>query len=202
MIDDISPTIPNSWQEAQSPPAAEQPLCGPSLASGFPRRSVTSWPVTELGRAMGDSWCSSKVRICTWRTRTDLPPIFWLVTRFPLLASFSPDGSRIRFSLQDQANTNSLWEVRADGSNLRPSCRDGTAPPNERYGRWSEDGRYFSSKATTSRAATFLPSRNPPAFSAELPHAGPTDNGSSLVLPAMPDFSGREAICAGHTAAQ
>jgi Tol biopolymer transport system component len=40
---------------------------------------------------------------------------------------FSPDGSRIRFSVADQSNASSLWEVRADGSNLHrllPESRD------------------------------------------------------------------------------
>jgi Tol biopolymer transport system component len=33
------------------------------------------------------------------------------------LPIFSPDGSRIRFTEQDQTNSLSLWEVRVDGSN-------------------------------------------------------------------------------------
>ena len=57
--------------------------------------------------------------------------------------AFSPDGSRIRFSVQDQANTNSLWEVRSDGSNLHPLLKGWHNPPQEDWGRWTADGRYY-----------------------------------------------------------
>jgi eukaryotic-like serine/threonine-protein kinase len=57
--------------------------------------------------------------------------------------AFSPDGSRIRFSVQDQANTNSLWEVRSDGSNLHQLLKGWHNPPNEQSGRWTPDGRYY-----------------------------------------------------------
>jgi len=58
-------------------------------------------------------------------------------------AAFSPDGSRIRFSVQDQANTYALWEVRSDGSNLHPLLKGWHNPPQENWGRWTADGRYY-----------------------------------------------------------
>jgi|HubBroStandDraft_1064217.scaffolds.fasta_scaffold00232_5 Tol biopolymer transport system component/predicted Ser/Thr protein kinase len=58
-------------------------------------------------------------------------------------AAFSPDGSRIRFSVHDQANTNSLWEVRSDGSNLHQLLKGWHNPPQEQWGRWTPDGRYY-----------------------------------------------------------
>ena len=58
-------------------------------------------------------------------------------------AAFSPDGSRIRFSLQDQANTSSLWEVHSDGSNLHQLLKGWHTPPTECCGRWTHDGRYY-----------------------------------------------------------
>jgi eukaryotic-like serine/threonine-protein kinase len=58
---------------------------------------------------------------------------------------FSPDGSRIRFSVQDEANTNgsSLWEVRADGSNLHQLLTGWRSLHTECCGRWTHDGRYY-----------------------------------------------------------
>jgi Tol biopolymer transport system component/predicted Ser/Thr protein kinase len=61
----------------------------------------------------------------------------------PYGAVFSPDGSRIRFSLHDQANTHSLWEVRIDGSNLHQLLKGWHTPPRECCGRWTHDGRYY-----------------------------------------------------------
>ena len=58
-------------------------------------------------------------------------------------AGFSPDGSRIRFSVSDQVNTNSLWEVRSDGSNLHQLLKGWHNPPRENWGRWTPDGRYY-----------------------------------------------------------
>jgi Tol biopolymer transport system component/predicted Ser/Thr protein kinase len=57
--------------------------------------------------------------------------------------AFSPDGSRIRFSVQGQANTNSLWEVRSQGSNLHQLLKGWHNPPQENWGRWTPDGRYY-----------------------------------------------------------
>jgi Tol biopolymer transport system component/predicted Ser/Thr protein kinase len=56
--------------------------------------------------------------------------------------AFSPDGSRIRFSVAGP-NTSSLWEVRSDGSNLHQLLKGWHNPPQENWGRWTADGRYY-----------------------------------------------------------
>jgi serine/threonine protein kinase/Tol biopolymer transport system component len=62
---------------------------------------------------------------------------------YPAAASFSPDGSRIRFTIRRQANTQSLWEVRSDGSDLHQLFAGWHNPPNECCGRWTADGGYY-----------------------------------------------------------
>ena len=62
---------------------------------------------------------------------------------YAFTANFSPDGSRIRFSLVDQANSNSLWEVGTDGSKLHQLLKGWHTPPSECCGRWTQDGRYY-----------------------------------------------------------
>jgi eukaryotic-like serine/threonine-protein kinase len=57
--------------------------------------------------------------------------------------AFSPDGSRIRFSVEDQASTSALWEVHSDGSNLHQLLKGWHDPPQENWGRWTADGRYY-----------------------------------------------------------
>jgi Tol biopolymer transport system component/predicted Ser/Thr protein kinase len=57
--------------------------------------------------------------------------------------AFSPDGGRIRFSVLNQSNVNSLWEVRTDGSNLHQLFKGWHTPDDECCGRWSDDGRYY-----------------------------------------------------------
>jgi serine/threonine protein kinase/dipeptidyl aminopeptidase/acylaminoacyl peptidase len=65
----------------------------------------------------------------------------------PVAASFSPDGSRIRFSIfsfsRRQAKAQSLWEVRSDGSDLHQLFAGWHNPPAECCGRWTADGRYY-----------------------------------------------------------
>jgi len=85
---------------------------------------------------------------------------------------FSPDGSRIRFSIfTPNSSRKSLWEVRSDGSNLHPLLPGWHDPPVECCGRWTPDGRYyvFESGALNDynlfalREASSLFSRAPPA---------------------------------------
>src|SRR5262249_41646607 len=58
-------------------------------------------------------------------------------------ARWSPDGSRLRFSVSTQNNGTSLWEVLADGKNLHPLLSGWNNPPDECCGSWTPDGRYF-----------------------------------------------------------
>ena len=62
---------------------------------------------------------------------------------------WSPDGSRLRFTVNDTtANSNSLWEVSADGSNLHPLFPGWNNPPAECCGNWTPDGEYFFFQST------------------------------------------------------
>jgi eukaryotic-like serine/threonine-protein kinase len=77
------------------------------------------------------------------------PHLLFSVSGFPFAARFSPDGSRIRFSLQSLTNTNSLWEVRTNGSNLHQILAGWHTPPSECCGRWTADGRYYVFEKST-----------------------------------------------------
>ena len=55
---------------------------------------------------------------------------------------FSPDGSRIRFTLIHKA-TVSIWEVRVDGSGLRRVFPAWQGSESEHDGVWTPDGRYY-----------------------------------------------------------
>ncbi|HZS04308.1 MAG TPA: protein kinase [Blastocatellia bacterium] len=58
---------------------------------------------------------------------------------------WSPDGSRLRFTVLDTniANISSLWEVAADGANPHPLLPGWNNPAAECCGNWAADGRYF-----------------------------------------------------------
>ncbi len=57
---------------------------------------------------------------------------------------WSPDGSILRFTLNDpKTNNRAIWQVSADGGNLRPLLAGWNSTPNECCGKWTPDGRYF-----------------------------------------------------------
>ena len=62
----------------------------------------------------------------------------------PGMASFSPDGKRIRFThIHTLDNTSSIWEVRRDGTDLHPVLPGWRTPAHECCGMWTPDGRYY-----------------------------------------------------------
>jgi serine/threonine protein kinase/Tol biopolymer transport system component len=68
-------------------------------------------------------------------------------------ARFSPDGSRIRFTLfNGQAAPTTLWEVRADGSDLHKLLSGWHGPLDENF-TWTADGRYFVFGSATGNGA-------------------------------------------------
>ena len=58
---------------------------------------------------------------------------------------FSPDSTRIRFHVWKEKDfSNSIWEIRTDGTNLHPLLPGWRRnPPSECCGVWSSDARYF-----------------------------------------------------------
>jgi Tol biopolymer transport system component/tRNA A-37 threonylcarbamoyl transferase component Bud32 len=57
---------------------------------------------------------------------------------------WSPDGSRLRFSLSDsKTHSASLWEVAADGTHLHPVLPGWSRPASECCGSWTPDGKYY-----------------------------------------------------------
>jgi len=57
---------------------------------------------------------------------------------------YSPNGRLIRFSiLQDLESPSSLWEMRADGTNLHQLLPNWKESLDQCCGRWSPDGNYF-----------------------------------------------------------
>jgi Tol biopolymer transport system component len=61
---------------------------------------------------------------------------------------WSPDGSKLRFTLQDANANTSLWEAPASGSNPHPLLSGWNDHPAECCGNWSPDGKYFVFQST------------------------------------------------------
>jgi Tol biopolymer transport system component/predicted Ser/Thr protein kinase len=117
----------------------------------------------------------------------------------PSGAGFSPDGSRIRFSLSNQANTSSLWEVRADGSNLHQLLKGWHTPPTECCGRWTEDGRYYVFESSIGRSNDIFAVADSTGIFRKA-SATPTQltTGPILYSTVLPDINGHRLFVQGY----
>ncbi|HXJ85770.1 MAG TPA: protein kinase [Candidatus Binatia bacterium] len=67
----------------------------------------------------------------------------------PGVLVFTPDGTRIRFTVANLVNnTSDIWEVHSDGTNLHPIFPGWNNPPGECCGTWTSDGRYYFFQST------------------------------------------------------
>ena len=74
------------------------------------------------------------------------------LTGVPSAIRFSPDGSRLRFTMKPPGtNLMSIWEIRTDGSGLHPLLQGWKADTMQCCGDWTEDGHdYIFQLRTTS----------------------------------------------------
>ena len=70
----------------------------------------------------------------------------------PYWPRLSPDGRVVRVTVYTP-DSNSLWEVRTDGTGLRQLLSGWNDPPNECCGSWTADGRRFVFQATRQHEA-------------------------------------------------
>jgi Tol biopolymer transport system component/predicted Ser/Thr protein kinase len=112
--------------------------------------------------------------------------------------AFSPHGSRIRFSVRGQANTTSLWEVSADGSNLHQLLAGWHTPPNECCGRWTQDGRYYVFESGSGQGNNIFAVPEPTSIFRKISHTPvQLTTGPILYSTALPDISGKKLFVQG-----
>ena len=77
------------------------------------------------------------------------------VAGVPYAPVFSPDGSRLRFTVFDPKTAfQSLWEIAADGSAMHPLLSGRNKELNECCGTWTPDGQYFVFESQDSNGST------------------------------------------------
>jgi Tol biopolymer transport system component/DNA-binding winged helix-turn-helix (wHTH) protein len=117
---------------------------------------------------------------------------FWL--------RWSPDGKRLRFTLRDlKSQTAELWEVRADGSHLRPLLPGWSKPASECCGSWTSGGQEFVFQSSHSGHSDIWVVREQPWYQADgEPHLitnGPLDYAAPSTAP-----GGKRVFFIGNTA--
>ena len=72
------------------------------------------------------------------------PQLLVAVKGFPCFPRFSPDGTRVRFTVgPTTSNPGSSWEIGANGSSLHQLLVGWHDTANKCCGRWTPDGRYY-----------------------------------------------------------
>jgi Tol biopolymer transport system component/predicted Ser/Thr protein kinase len=202
MIQDISPDHSQLLVGSVEPSGSgETPLWALPLPTGSPRR---------LGNIVGvrASWSPDGKQMVFVRgadlylANADGTAPHRLVSArgSAFAAAFSPDGSRIRFSVQDQVNTSeaSLWEVRADGSNLHQMLTGWHTPPSECCGQWTHDGRYYVFESGAGQGHNIYALPDSTSFFRKV-STTPTQltTGPILYSTVLPDISGRKLFVQG-----
>jgi WD40 repeat protein len=145
MVADISADHSQLLLDAIEGTSFEGPLWALPLPSGSPRRlgeikaTFAEWSpdMSQLLYTAGNAVYLAKAD----GTESHL---LASVNGRPHHARFSPDGQRIRFTVDDPGHiAYSLWEVRTDGKNLHALLPGWHNPPAECCGNWTPDGRYY-----------------------------------------------------------
>ena len=140
------------------------------VANSWPLDDGALWIIPTIGgtaRRVGDAnghdaaWSADGQRIVYGRSHE-----LWVVNKdgssalkiatvsgTPRWPRWSPDGSRLRFTLVEgglgsEIDRRSLWEVKADGADLHALLPGWNDPPTEGMGNWTPDGKYFVFEAT------------------------------------------------------
>jgi Tol biopolymer transport system component len=131
----------------------EAPLWALPVLGGAPRRLGNllghsgAWSLDgqQVVYANGSSLCLAK------SDGTESREIVTVAGK-PYWPRWSPDGSRIRFTVRDtKTGSDSLWEVSANGDNPHPLLSGWNTPAAECCGDWTRDGRYFVFQSTRNR---------------------------------------------------
>ena len=145
-IYDISPSrselLVRTGEQGAEP---ESPIWILPLPAGSPRRlgdilaHTASWTPDGRNIVYGNG---STLYICN-PDGTDSRKLLNLAG-VPFDLRFSPDGTRLRFTVKDPSqHTSTLWQAAADARDLHPLLPGWNTPPAESAGIWSQDGSYY-----------------------------------------------------------
>ena len=115
---------------------------------------------------------------------------------------WSPDGTRLRFTLHDpEVNSDSLWEISADGRHLHPLLPGWNSPAAECCGNWTANGKYYVFESIRGNVANIWALRATAEFFGRASHQPVqlTSGTTSIELP-VPSSDGKKLFVVGGQA--
>ncbi|MGC0777024.1 MAG: protein kinase, partial [Candidatus Acidiferrum sp.] len=142
---DVSPDGSSLLMNTARGTSLDGPLWSVPVLGGSPRRlgSLEGHAGAWSPDGQRIAYCKGK-EIFLANTDGSEPRRLLLTAGTPNDIRWSPHGSILRFTLNDpKTNNRSIWQVSADGGNLRSLLPGWNSTPNECCGKWTPDGRYF-----------------------------------------------------------
>jgi serine/threonine protein kinase/Tol biopolymer transport system component len=122
----------------------ESPFWSMPVPAGSPRRLSATTGTTAIWAPDGRLWFSKAKDLYVADHDGANPRKIASAPDGLQALTFSPDGSRMRFTVSNMINnTAEIWESRSDGSNMHPVLPGWNKPPADFAGAWTRDGRYF-----------------------------------------------------------
>ena len=142
---DISPDRSEFLAGTFTAPQVDVPLWVVPLPAGAPHRLSSFYGHDATWSPDGQKIAYAKARELdlTSENGSDTHKIVG-VEGWPFWIRWSPDGKTLRFSQSGAtANSNSLWEVSLDGSNLHALLPGWSGESSQCCGNWTADGKYY-----------------------------------------------------------
>jgi Tol biopolymer transport system component/DNA-binding winged helix-turn-helix (wHTH) protein len=113
---------------------------------------------------------------------------------------YSPDGLRIRFDLTDpQTDSNSIWEMDANGKNIHPLFPGWKESPIQGGGNWSTDGDYYYFQAGRGNAqAIWVMPERPSLFGRRTRGPSRLISGPLRLVNPLPSSDGKKLFVLGE----
>ena len=114
--------------------------------------------------------------------------------------SFAPDGARFRATIFDDVHgTSTIWEARADGSDMHPVFPGWSTPPSECCGYWTRDAKYYVFQSSRQGTTNLWMSREHSATWPRVSHEPVQLTVGPLELSnAVPSVDGKKLFAIGH----
>ncbi len=121
------------------------------------------------------------------------------VSGIPFAPRFSPDGTRLRFTIRDtNQRTSSLWEALADGKNLHPVLPDWNKPAQEFGGAWTPNGEYFLFESTRDHSQNIWAIRESPSMFRKASQPSQLTVGPLMFSNPTPSLDGKKLFVIGQ----